>query len=385
MSKTIDTAGVNFAPMDEFGRFCQTLAKTTIDNPSRLGFEAEPWSYGESCHIMQATRSGINAVGMTIEGLGTKARVADMALKIKIANEASNQTGARYALVSAWWMALAQDCVAMIVNDMITLGILPVNLGMHLAVYDAEWFDWLARWQGLATGWKNSCDEIGCTWGPGETAALEDVIIPGRCELNGAGWGVLPNGQTPLVDGSLLKAGDAIVMVESNGVHANGLTKAREIGAHTGYETEVAPGITYADALLKPTHLYVRPVEECLRALSVHYMCNMTGHGWRKLMRYIDRPFWYVVDQVATAHAEFGFIAGHAGYDLRKMFAAYNMGGGFALMVDEADVVQVIDIFDRYGLRAWRAGTVQKAVNDKRQVELTELDITYTHDELQVR
>ncbi len=376
--------GFNFKSLDAFARLCQALGKTTAGNAERLGFAAELWSYGESCHVVKG-RSSSDYVGMTIEGLGTKSRVADLYTKIMIATEVLAQAEVSVdAQERLWWMALAQDCVAMIVNDMITVGVLPVHIGMHLAVANANWFDNVARREGLAIGWKNSCDESGAIWGPGETAALQDIIIPGCCELNGASWGVPVDDQAP-VDGSKLEVGDAIVMVESSGIHANGLTKAREIGQEVGYDTEVEPGVSYASALLRPTHLYVQPVEACLRALTVHYMVNMTGHGWRKLMRYADRPFTYWIDRVAAVQSEFGFIARHAGFDLRQMYADYNMGGGFALMVREADVEQVIAIFAGFGLKAWRAGTLRAATDGRSSVVLDELDIRYDADELQVR
>src|SRR6202000_3529093 len=75
----------------------------------------------------------------------------------------------------------------------------------------------------------------------------------------------------------------------SSGIHANGVSLVRKLaqGLPRGYATPLADGRPFGEAVLDPTILYP-PVLKALWAANVmpHYCVNITGHGWRKLMRH---------------------------------------------------------------------------------------------------
>ncbi len=113
--------------------------------------------------------------------------------------------------------------------------------------------------------------------------------------------------------------GDMIVLLESSGIHANGLTLARKIAQKwatpdnpfAGYLKVLPTGRTYGEALLDPTHIYVGFVEDCLNdGIDIHYAVNVTGHGWRKFMR-ATQPFTYVIDKLPEQHSVLDFIQEH--------------------------------------------------------------------------
>ncbi len=116
---TYSGVGVDYDAMDPFKRMAQLAARETAGNITRLNdgefreFEA---SRGESAYLIEAAKSYLAHVE---EGLGTKNLVADAMYQL---------TGKSY------YDQIAQDCVAMIVNDMITVGALPLSVAMHLAV-----------------------------------------------------------------------------------------------------------------------------------------------------------------------------------------------------------------------------------------------------------
>jgi phosphoribosylformylglycinamidine cyclo-ligase len=137
-------------------------------------------------------------------------------------------------------------------------------------------------------GWKRACDVCKVAWGGGETPALAGIVEAGRIDLAASCTGII-NPKERLSVGDKLAPGDAIVLLASSGIHANGLSLARKLVERLPqcYLTPVEPGLTYGDALLAPTMLY-SPVTEALykAGITPRYCANITGHGWRKLLRH---------------------------------------------------------------------------------------------------
>jgi len=108
---------------------------------------------------------------------------------------------------------------------------------------------------------------------------------------------------------------------------------------------------------------------------------NITGHGWRKLMR-TKRNVTYMIETVSEPPLLFDFIARHGNISDQEMYATFNMGAGFAVYLPAREVDQVIAIAKRLRLRAWRAGLVEKG---KRQVVIAPKGIVYFADTLKIR
>lgn len=336
--------GVDYGAMDPFKRSAQLAARETARNIERLGGgvfrEFEP-SRGESAYLIETPTSFLAHVE---EGLGTKNLVADAMYR---------HTGRSY------YDQIAQCTMAMIVNDMITVGALPVVVAMHLAVGTSDWFDDKVRSYDLIFGWKNACDLARCAWGGGETPTLKGVIVPGTVLLSGSAMGIIEP-KSRLISGPI-KHGDAIVIIESSGIHANGLTLARKIADKLpeGYLTKLSDGRTYGETLLDPTHIYVGLVEDCLNSgVNIHYAVNVTGHGWRKLMR-STQSLTYVIDSLPTQLPVFDFLQEHGPVDDAEAYGNLNMGAGFALYIDESDADHVINVAGQSGLRAFVAGHIE--------------------------
>ncbi len=370
MTLTYAGTGVNYDAMDPFKRMAQLAARETAGNIARLNggefreFEA---SRGESAYLIEAAHSYLAHVE---EGLGTKNLVAD----------------AMYALTGhTYYDQIAQDCVAMIVNDMATLGALPLSVAMHLAVGVSDWFEDERRCRDLVEGWKKACNLARCTWGGGETPTLKGCVVPEAIVLSGSAMGIVKPKER-LIMGEKIAHGDVIIFLDSSGIHANGLTLARKIAEKLpdGYMTKLKGGRTYGETLLDPTHIYVGFVEDCLNAgIDIHYAVNITGHGWRKLMR-ATQPFTYVVDTLPDPHVVFDFIAEQGPVELREMYGNYNMGAGFALYVSPKDAMKVMELGldPQYDFHTVHAGHVE---NGDKKVVIHPVGIEFAGDTLAVR
>jgi phosphoribosylformylglycinamidine cyclo-ligase len=359
-------SGVDYGALDPFKRRAQLAGRSTADVIRRLGVSEVEMSRGESAYLVETPDTYLAHVE---EGLGTKNLVAD----------------AMYRLVPtrSYYDHVAQDTVAMIVNDMITLGALPLAVAMHLGVGSSDWFKDERRTEDLIEGWRRACQLARCAWGGGETPTLSGVVEPAAVVLAGSAIGIVkPKGRLIRAN---IQHGDAIVVFESSGIHANGLTLARAIAerAPNGYLTPLRDGRTYGDALLDPTYIYVGLVEDCLgRGVDIHYAVNITGHGWRKLMRAPD-PFAYVVERIPAPPPVFDFIQSIGPVDDAEAYGNFNMGAGFAIYVPETDVATVLDIAKSFPFQALRAGHIEKSAT--KRVVITPKSLEYAGATLGVR
>jgi len=371
-SMTYAGVGVDYDSMDPFKRAAQLAARETAGNIRRLDggeFQELEMSRGESAYLIEAAKSYFAHVE---EGLGTKNLVADAMYEL---------TGKSY------YDHIAQDTVAMIVNDMVTLGALPLSVAMHLAVGDSSWFNDDKRSADLIDGWKKACNMARCIWGGGETPTLKGVIVPGTVVLSGSAMGIAKPKER-LISCDKIRDGDAIILIESSGIHANGLTMARKIAEKLpeGYMTKLEDGRTCGETLLDPTHIYVGLVEDCLNAgVDIHYAVNVTGHGWRKLMR-APQPFTYVIEHLPKQQPIFDFLQKHGPVDDYEAYGNFNMGAGFALYVPEDDVRKVWTILEGYQgpvrLEAVYAGCI--AAGEKKVVIIPK-GLEYEAETLSVR
>lgn len=368
MSKmTYADTGVDYNALDPFKRKAQQAARETAGNINRLNggrfCEFEP-SRGESAYLIETPNSYIAHVE---EVLGTKNLVAD----------------AMYALTGkSYYDNIAQCTVAMIVNDMITLGAMPLSVAMHLAVGNSDWFKDDNRVNDLVLGWQNACNLARCTWGGGETPTLKGIVVPDAAVLSGSAVGIV-RPKRRLIEGSLL-AGDAIVIIESSGIHANGLTLARKIADKLpdGYLTKLSDGRNYGETLLDPTHIYVGIVEDCLnRGVDIHYAVNVTGHGWRKLMR-STQSWSYIIETLPKQLPIFDFMQEHGPVDDEESYGNLNMGAGYAFYVPESHADTVLEVAHGLGFGALVAGYIESG--DKKVV-IKPKGLVYTSETLAVR
>jgi phosphoribosylformylglycinamidine cyclo-ligase len=360
-----EQAGVNYDLIDPLKVAAQRAAKDTAANLAAHGFSEVAASRGESAYVVDV---GPFYLASIVECLGSKALVAD---------EMKALTGRSY------YDAIAQDTIAMAINDLITVGATPLVVQAYWAAGGSDWFGDAERAQALVAGWKRACDTCGVAWGGGETPALAGIVEAGRIDLAASCTGLV-NPKHRLSVGDALAPGDAIVLLASSGIHANGLSLARKLVERLpqGYLSEVAPGLGYGEALLAPTTLY-SPVTEALWRAGIvpHYSANITGHGWRKLLRHPARH-GYRIHTVPPVPPVLRFIAEHAGHDAREAYSTLNMGAGFALFVAAADAERTVEVARAQGIDAWVAGAVEAGA---KQLLIEPIGVRFGDDDLQLR
>lgn len=355
---------VNYSIADPAKVLAQKEAAATADNLP-FGFKEVSGTRGESAYVFDM---GEQYGAFVQEGLGTKSLIAQSIYK---------DTGKSH------FKAIAKDTVATFINDLISVGATPV---VSNAYWSSSSYDWLGDknlTEDFITGWREACDEARIVWGGGETQSLSGVIKDGVLEFAGSAFGVIKP-KSELVEESKLRSGDAIVLLASSGVHANGISLAREIAANLddGYQTKLKSGNTFGEALLVPTHLYSKVIRKLFKeGLDVHYLSNITGHGWRKIMR-ATADFSYVIDTVPPAQEIFSFIAEQSGNDETEMYENYNMGAGYAVFLPKDQAEAAVKAAKSAGIDAWVAGSVEEG---KKRLDIKPKGIIFSGDSLGVR
>jgi phosphoribosylformylglycinamidine cyclo-ligase len=356
---------VNYSQADPMKVLAQQEGLATVSNMP-VGFNEVAGTRGESAYVFAMPGSQWGA--LVQEGLGTKSLIAQAVYKT---------TGISH------FAAIAQDTVATVINDLVSVGATPAVLNAYWSSSSYEWLTDQKLAADFIKGWRAACDASKVTWGGGETQALSGIVAEGALEFAGSGFGIIKE-EKHLVRGKNLVAGDAIVLIEASGVHANGISLIRQIAEQLpgGYQTTLPSGNTLGEAALVPTHLYAKLVLALQAAdIDVHYLSNITGHGWRKIMR-AEADFSYVMTEVPPTQEIFGFIAEQADNDEREMYGNYNMGAGYAVYVPNDQAAKVVEIAGQCNLKAWHAGRVEPG---PKQVVIEPKQITFKGDSLGVR
>lgn len=231
------------------------------------------------------------------------------------------------------------DLVAMCVNDILVTGAEPLFFLDYIAVGKLDGTLTASIVSGIAEG----CRQAGCSLVGGEMAEHPGVMDADDYDLSGFCVGVVDRPKA--IDGSTIVPGDVVLGLGSSGAHSNGFSLIRRVLVD-GHEGEITlpridlGGRTLGEALLEPTRIYVKAILELLRSgVKVKGMAHITGGGItenlnRALPKTCDarlvRGSWKVP-------AVFDLIQAAAALPDDEMLRTFNMGVGFALILDPSE------------------------------------------------
>src|SRR3954467_10117292 len=168
-----EQAGVDYDLIDPLKVAAQRAAAATGAHLAVHGFSEVAASRGESAYVVNV---GPFYIASIVECLGSKALVA---------HEMHEITGRSY------YDAIAQDTIAMTINDLVTVGATPLVVQAYWAAGGSDWFADRERSQALVDGWKRACDTCRVAWGGGETPALAGIVAEGRIDLAASCTGLI--------------------------------------------------------------------------------------------------------------------------------------------------------------------------------------------------
>jgi phosphoribosylformylglycinamidine cyclo-ligase len=254
------------------------------------------------------------------------------------------------------------DLVAMSVNDILVQGAEPLFFLDYFACGSLNIETASSVIKGIAIG----CEQSGCSLIGGETAEMPGMYASGEYDLAGFAVGVVE--KTKVIDGSKIAVGDIILGLGSSGFHSNGYSLVRKIIHSSALELEnkYNDKLSWADALLAPTTLYVRPVLEIMKHISVHGMSHITGGGITgNLPRIFPAHLAARIKLSALPKTRlFGWIQENAHLNDKQMLETFNCGIGYCLIIKADDEIKVREIMDKYGIEVYNLGAVISHVSD---------------------
>jgi len=234
------------------------------------------------------------------------------------------------------------DLVAMCVNDLICNFGTPSFFLDYYATAQLKTDEATDVVKGIAEGCKQSeCALIG-----GETAEMPGMYSKGDFDLAGFAVGVAEKSEMDRV--SLVKEGHVLVALPSSGVHSNGYSLVRKLffdklGMTLEDEFE---GKALKETLLTPTRIYVKTFKELKDKIVA--LAHITGGGIvENLPRVLPSHLDAVIEKNSIKTLPiFDFMSKHVEED--EMYRTFNMGVGMVLVIDEADVDEVLAKSDGY-------------------------------------
>ncbi len=284
---------------------------------------------------------------LVIEGVGSKVLVAQLVDK---------------------YNTIGIDGVAMAVNDTIRSGAKPIAIAdnIHAEVSDPQLInEWM---KGIVEG----AIESECIVPSGEIGDVPEVI---RSLADGRGFDLVIASvgevhREKVILGNNLETGDSVVGLRSSGIHSNGLSLARKVlfkkwgGKYEPYETPKGLDREVSFEVLEPTRIYARALLNLSRNVEIKAAVHVTGDAYLKFNRLMalnkrigfefdnfkPQPIFQLIQE--TAKNLKGVITDE------EMFKTFNMGWGFAVVVEHHKTEDAIDALERSGVEAEQIGTI---------------------------
>jgi phosphoribosylformylglycinamidine cyclo-ligase len=252
------------------------------------------------------------------------------------------------------------DLVAMSVNDILVQGAEPLFFLDYFACGRLD-VDVAAR---VVGGIARGCEQAGCALIGGETAEMPDMYPDGEYDLAGFAVGAVE--KSAIIDGTRIVPGDVVLGLASSGAHSNGYSLVRRV-IERAWGAIDAPqmhddfhGRRFADAVLAPTRIYVRPVLELIRALPVRGIAHITGGGLlENVPRVLPDGMQAVLHRDAwTMPPLFAWLQAQGRIDDAEMHRVFNCGIGMAIVVAAADAERAESMLRAAGEAVYRIGDI---------------------------
>jgi len=315
------------------------------------------------------------------------------------------------------WKGIAQDAVAMNLDDLLCVGIydnilfsstidrnkklIPGEVLENIINGTQEFFDAMKK------------SGVNIQYLGGETADVGDVVR--TIAVNGTMAVRWP--KEKLITNKKIKHGDVIIGLASSGqstyekeynsgIASNGLTSARHdvlhktYGArfHESYDTSLDEKVVYigphnmtdkltfgshqltvGKLLLSPTRTYAPVMKVLLEEHfdKIHGLIHCSGGGQTKCMKYLHDDFRIIKNNLFEPPVIFQLIQQSSGADNREMYQVFNMGHRIEVFTTEKEADSIIAVSKQFGIDAKIVGRIETANKKELVLKLKNEEIIY--------
>lgn len=318
--------------------------KDSIKCTTRAGVYSEVGGFGGVFDLAKLNYKDPLLVSST-DGVGTK---------LKIALETQKHT------------TIGIDLVAMCVNDIVVQGAEPIFFLDYFATSKLD----IEIANEVISGIAEGCRISKCALIGGETAEMPGLYHNQDYDLAGFAVGLVERGNL-LPKKQEIVDGDIIIGVESSGIHANGYSLIRYLLTENRIDISdpapFSPGHSIAEALLKPTHIYVDMCLELTKEKAVKAFAHITGGGiTENIPRIMPDQHVAKIDTEAWRQPPiFNWVQKLGNITQEEMLKTFNCGIGMAIIVDANMQHKALQMIRKHFSEAYVIGHVIKSLEHR--------------------
>ncbi len=333
-----------------------TYAETGVDRELRakskvaLKMLKQTYKFSAYGEVLQLPYGNIFPIGknryldLAVEGVGTKVLLAQLADK---------------------YDTIGIDAVAMVVNDVIRSGAKPLALADNIHAHKSDPFlvrEWM---KGIA----KAAAEAQCIVAGGEIGDVAEII---KGLKKGRGFDMVVScvgevNKDHIIFGNDIKPKDAVIGLRSAGLHSNGITLAKRVlfkewsGKFDLHDVPEGLDREIINEVLEPTKIYAKPLQEVFKYHRIKGAVHITGDAYLKFSKFTKfskgvgfkfnnfkpQPIFELMQKTAES---FGGITD------KEMLKTFNMGWGFAMVVDKREQDGILDCLEKSKVEAEAIG-----------------------------
>ena len=262
---------------------------------------------------------------------------------------------------------IGQDLVAMCVNDILVQGAEPLFFLDYFACgkLNVEMATEVVK--GIAEG----CLLAGCSLVGGETAEMPGMYSRGEYDLAGFCVGAVE--RTKVIDGKSISEGDMIIGIASSGPHSNGYSLIRKILEKEKVNlSSDFDGKTFADVLMAPTKIYVKPILSLLEKIKVNGLAHITGGGIYENIPRVIKENQKVKNKKDSWNMPsiFQWLKEKANINDYELYKTFNCGIGMVIIINPNDKAETIRILEQNGETVFLMGEIANRDINEPQSEI---------------
>ena len=278
------------------------------------------------------------------DGVGTKLRLA-----FKLNNHKS----------------IGIDLVAMCVNDLICSGAEPLFFLDYFACGKLSPEQTKEVIEGITEG----CLQSNCALLGGETAELPGFYKNNEYDLAGFAVGMVE--KEKIIDGSRIKPGDALIGIESSGLHSNGYSLAQKVlfeiskwdlsYKHPDLKKSIG------ELLLTPTFIYTKLIKELINKFELKGIVNITGGGLTEnIPRILPKNVSCEINLSSWERPPiFKTIQNLGNIEDKEMLRTFNNGIGMVLIVNQNEEKNIVTEIQKLNFKNYKIGLIKEKQKEK--------------------